>query len=586
MAKIKLRRDTSTNWQSINPVLLAGEIGIVTDSTPKKIKIGDGSKVWNSLDYAILSDNSVSTSNILDDAVTEEKLASNVRTKLNTSSTGSTSAGYTDPITATTYTLSASDKGKTLNLQNESDLTITIPSGLTNLDFTYDKVSGNGQVFFEPASGVTITGDYNFVKTDGSGNAIGGFRTVSSDTYAIIPSSDIEVNTAPVSNSPTINNTEEGQTATISANITDAESDTLDTHEFRFYRYDNNAGSPDLGTETLVSSSQTWDIPASGFTDYHFKGSVLPKATSGVKTGVWTDTPFYQITAAPVSNLWTPAADSASAITQFWVSSLDVPYSNTGATISSAIDDPVNGVIRAVKDKISGFTGTEQDNYGFYQTVEGSPAYVFTGQTQFNFGNILDSVVNQQSSGDTWAVTVLGRLFSTDIGTNYLLSKKASDQGMTIRFNGNRRKIQLADNEAGDFGRQTGGFDNVIGNYITTFWFEPGAASASDRCKFYDASDLQINNPGGAPEGSGLSAGNAGSLLLGGLGDVNYALYEIVISKNPTLDYIQRCESAFVYRHGLENSIIYNSAGTGVGTGTVGSLSATNPYDSAAPTLS
>ena len=47
--RIKLRRDTSTRWQNINPVLSLGEPGVETDTG--KMKIGDGTKTWNTLDY-------------------------------------------------------------------------------------------------------------------------------------------------------------------------------------------------------------------------------------------------------------------------------------------------------------------------------------------------------------------------------------------------------------------------------------------------------------------------------------------------------------------------------------------------------
>jgi hypothetical protein len=47
--KIQLRRDTVSNWQSTNPILSQGEIGI--DLTNNKIKIGNGSLPWNSLPY-------------------------------------------------------------------------------------------------------------------------------------------------------------------------------------------------------------------------------------------------------------------------------------------------------------------------------------------------------------------------------------------------------------------------------------------------------------------------------------------------------------------------------------------------------
>ena len=47
--KIQIRRDTSSNWTSFNPILGAGEIGFETNTG--KFKIGDGSSVWSALDY-------------------------------------------------------------------------------------------------------------------------------------------------------------------------------------------------------------------------------------------------------------------------------------------------------------------------------------------------------------------------------------------------------------------------------------------------------------------------------------------------------------------------------------------------------
>lgn len=45
-----LRNDTAENWVSVNPVLLAGEVGIEIDT--KRFKIGDGVNAWDMLGYA------------------------------------------------------------------------------------------------------------------------------------------------------------------------------------------------------------------------------------------------------------------------------------------------------------------------------------------------------------------------------------------------------------------------------------------------------------------------------------------------------------------------------------------------------
>lgn len=48
--RIQIRRDTSANWASVDPILAAGEWGL--DLTQKKVKLGDGSTPWSSLPWA------------------------------------------------------------------------------------------------------------------------------------------------------------------------------------------------------------------------------------------------------------------------------------------------------------------------------------------------------------------------------------------------------------------------------------------------------------------------------------------------------------------------------------------------------
>ena len=56
---VQTRRDTSSNWVSVNPILEAGEVGLETNSG--KVKVGDGSSVWTSLRYLsdILNENGI-----------------------------------------------------------------------------------------------------------------------------------------------------------------------------------------------------------------------------------------------------------------------------------------------------------------------------------------------------------------------------------------------------------------------------------------------------------------------------------------------------------------------------------------------
>jgi hypothetical protein len=50
---IKLRRDTAANWDTTNPVLAAGEMGIETDTGLHKL--GNGTDAWGALSYAAAS---------------------------------------------------------------------------------------------------------------------------------------------------------------------------------------------------------------------------------------------------------------------------------------------------------------------------------------------------------------------------------------------------------------------------------------------------------------------------------------------------------------------------------------------------
>jgi hypothetical protein len=47
----RIRRDTSANWTSTNPVLDLGEPGLETDT--RRVKYGDGSTTWRNLKYAV-----------------------------------------------------------------------------------------------------------------------------------------------------------------------------------------------------------------------------------------------------------------------------------------------------------------------------------------------------------------------------------------------------------------------------------------------------------------------------------------------------------------------------------------------------
>lgn len=62
---MKQRSDSASNWESTNPVLLAGEIGY--DTTNGRFKIGDGTSTWSQLSYSALT--SIEIENLITSAV-------------------------------------------------------------------------------------------------------------------------------------------------------------------------------------------------------------------------------------------------------------------------------------------------------------------------------------------------------------------------------------------------------------------------------------------------------------------------------------------------------------------------------------
>jgi hypothetical protein len=62
VTQIQVRRDTAANWNSVNPILAAGEIGYETDTG--KFKVGTGSLTWNSSALKYATDGSKLTGTI------------------------------------------------------------------------------------------------------------------------------------------------------------------------------------------------------------------------------------------------------------------------------------------------------------------------------------------------------------------------------------------------------------------------------------------------------------------------------------------------------------------------------------------
>jgi hypothetical protein len=129
--RIILRRDTSTNWTTNNPVLLLGEPGYETDLGG--FKIGDGSTAWNDLIYI------------------KNNLSVNQQT--------------------TNYTLSLTDTNSLVEISSSGNLYFTIPS-YSSVPFSEGTEillvrGGTGSVGITGATGVTLNSLGNYLNLQG-----------------------------------------------------------------------------------------------------------------------------------------------------------------------------------------------------------------------------------------------------------------------------------------------------------------------------------------------------------------------------------------------------------------------------------
>lgn len=102
ITQIQVRRDTYSNWNTINPKLAQGEIGYITSGTDAgKFKIGDGNLLWNSLTYAT-DTSKLAGAVAIANGGTGATTAADARTALNVPNLSSSNT-FSGTITATDF---------------------------------------------------------------------------------------------------------------------------------------------------------------------------------------------------------------------------------------------------------------------------------------------------------------------------------------------------------------------------------------------------------------------------------------------------------------------------------------------------
>jgi hypothetical protein len=215
--KIQVRRDSSADWTTINPVLSEGEIGFETNTG--KFKIGNGSSAWSALDYFLdssdlsgyLTASSASTTYLTQASASSTYLtqtsASSTYPTIGTLNSGLVSAsaaavaylvdsapGVLDTLnelaaainddssyaatvtnalalksplytstnaqTGSTYTLILADAGKYVEMNNASSNTLNVPLNASVAFPIGSEITiiqtGSGTTTISPAGGVTV----------------------------------------------------------------------------------------------------------------------------------------------------------------------------------------------------------------------------------------------------------------------------------------------------------------------------------------------------------------------------------------------------------------------------------------------
>lgn len=161
--KIQVRRDSSADWDTLNPTLSEGELGYETDTG--KFKIGNGSTLWSSLEYfdveIDLSEYATKTYADNSASVAVAALVDSAPGALNTLNELASALGDDENFASTVTTalgnkLDISSASTTYQQKNSSNLTITMPEIPTAM---ITSVSGSGTTITYTANNTFSPGD-------------------------------------------------------------------------------------------------------------------------------------------------------------------------------------------------------------------------------------------------------------------------------------------------------------------------------------------------------------------------------------------------------------------------------------------
>ena len=202
-ARVKQKRDTDSNWQSKNPVLLNGEIILVDMSDGElRAKIGDGTSAYNLLSFTDeplrnligTIDSKVNTiQNLVGDTSVSEQISTAVANKADLNHTHSDYATieYVDSKVITVVT--GASVGQTIKIAAVDEN--GVPTAWESVDFPSGGSESNDHVFYtstEPSDGMNaFLFDHSEIETNGRIIAVGDWIvTPSGKVYVVFAAED------------------------------------------------------------------------------------------------------------------------------------------------------------------------------------------------------------------------------------------------------------------------------------------------------------------------------------------------------------------------------------------------------------